>query len=180
MVERVLVAVDGTKASSTALQIACALADSYEANLGLLCVMEPDKVSDALIEGAMVEGILQRRTYDIWYHSALDSTAGVAISQQAQRAEYVARLATLVAENIVAHAEAFSKDSAAKAVKTFVRAGNVADEILAVAKENDIDVIVMGHDQRGRLEALIEGSVADTVSRNAACACLVYCLPKQA
>ena len=178
MVERVLVAVDGTTASNRALEIACALADGYQANLGLLCVIEPHGVSDDLIKGALIEGILQKPSYHNWYHSAIDSVTGSAIGAETQRAEYVGRLSTYVAENVVADAEAYSKNRAVKAVKTFVRSGNVADEILAVASENNVDTIVMGHDQRGRLEALIEGSVAEHVAREATCACLVYCLPK--
>lgn len=179
MAERVLVAVDGTKASNMALEIACALADSYKANLGLLCVIEPDNVSDDFIKGALIEGVLQKPSYHTWYHSAMGYIPDLGIEERAQRADYVAQLSKYAAESIVAAAEAYSKKSAAKVVKTFVRSGNVADEILAVAKENGVDVIVMGHDQRGRLEALIEGSVAEHVAREATCACLVYCQPKQ-
>ncbi len=178
MTDRVLVAVDGTKASNTALEIACALCDTYDANLGLLCVMEPGKVSDDLIKGAVIEGVVKRPSYDDWYHNTIDTAASVGISQEAQRAEYVARLSTAIAENVVTEAEAYSKNSAAKAVKTFVRAGNVADEIIKVAKENNADFIVMGHDMRGRIESLIVGSVAEKVVRDAPCPCLVYCHPK--
>ena len=179
MTYRVLVAVDGTKASNTALEIACALADNYEAHLGLLCVIEPHEVTPDVIEGAIVEGVLERPNYSAWYQSSMDSRGGFAVSEHAQRGAYVARVSTAIADNIVAEAEAFAKDSSAKAVKTFVRSGNVADEILDVARSNDADVIVMGHDQAGWLTSLIKGSVAEKVVREAPCPCLVYCLPKE-
>ena len=179
MTHRVLVAVDGTEASNTALEIACALADSYEAHLGLLCVVEPDKVSDELIDGALVEGVLQRQTYDALYHSPMHGLGNLTVNRDTQRSTYVSQLATTVADAIVAEAEAYTKESAAKAIKTFVRSGDVAQEILSIAKEHEVDLIVMGHDQQGRLESLIKGSVAEKVERDASCPCLIYCLPKQ-
>ena len=180
MTKRVLVAVDGTEASNTALEIACALADSYEANLGLLCVVEPDRITDDLIKGGLVEGVLKKQNYDSFYHSSMFVSGSQVISGRAQRAEYVGRLSNAIAENIIAEAKAYSKDSAAKAIKTFVGLGDVAEEILNVAKANDADLIVMGHDQLGPLESLIKSSVAEKVEREATCPCLIYCLPKKA
>ncbi len=185
MTKRVLVAVDGTQASNTALEIACALADSYEAHLGLLCVVEPGRVSDELIRGAIVEGVLKsegdskRSNFNSWHHSTVYAPGGFGISEEDQRGVNVSQLSNAIADHIVAEAEAYSKDSAAKAIKTFVRSGDVAEEILNVAQSNDADYIIMGHDQRGRLESLIKGSVAEKVVRDATCPCLVYCLPKQ-
>ena len=180
MTKRVLVAVDGTEASHTALEIACALAEKYEANLGLLCVVEPDKVTDDMVKGAIVAGYLERPDYNAWYTTAVaEKTGFVAVDGGYQPHLYAARLATAIADRIVAEAEAFSKDSAAKAIKTFVRSGDVAEEILDVAKSNDADLIIMGHDQLGQLQSLIKGSVAEQVERDASCPVLVYCLPKQ-
>lgn len=177
MTKRVLVAVDGTEASNTALEIACALADNYEANLGLLCVVEPEQVSDGMIKGAKVEGILKRSDFNSLYHSNIYASGGIGVHED--RAGYVSRVSNAIADRIVAKAEAYVEDSAAKAIKTFVRSGDVAKEILDVAKSNDADVIVIGHDQRGRLESLIKGSVAEKVVRDAPCPCLVYCLPRK-
>jgi nucleotide-binding universal stress UspA family protein len=167
MTNRVLVAIDGTEASKSALEIACALADNYEANLGLLCVVEPDQITDDLIKGAIIEGKLKRPSYKETYRSV------------AWRGRLASELGQLIAQDIVAEANSYSKDSAAKVIKTFVRSGDVAEEILDVAKENNADFIIMGHDQRGRLEGLIKSSVANKVVREAPCPCLIYCLPKQ-
>jgi nucleotide-binding universal stress UspA family protein len=180
MTKRVLVAVDGTEASNTALEIACALADKYEANLGLLCVVKSDQVTDGMIKGATVEGVLIGSDFNSLYHSNIHAMGGTGIGEQeGQRAAYVSQISDAIADRIVAKAEAYSKDSAAKAIKTFVRSGDVAKEILNVAKSNDADVIIMGHDQQGRLESLIKGSVAEKVVRDSTCPCLVYCHPKQ-
>ena len=185
MAKRVLVAVDGTEASNKALEIACALADSYEAHLGLLCVVEPERITDDVVKGAIVEGILKENRgaqgdgFNNWFHSAGFASTGLASSGAAQHGANVARLANALADHVIAEAQAYTKDSSVKAIKTFVGSGDVAKEILNVAETNGADVIVMGHDQQGLLESLIKSSVAEKVVRDAKCPCLVYCLPKQ-
>ena len=73
----------------------------------------------------------------------------------------------------------YASDSGAKVIKTFVRSGDVATAIIETAETEKADFIVMGHDQRGRREALIKPSVADKVVRHATCPCLIYSLPKE-
>lgn len=179
MTKRVLVAVDGTEASSAALEIACSLADTYEANLGLLCVAAPKDLSDTAIRAGVSEGVLSAPDYGSWHRSSFSSGGSSFYYEEAQRGAYMARVANAVAENIVAQAEAFSKDSGAKAIKTFVRSGDVATAIIETAESENADLIIMGHDQRGLLESLIKGSVAEKVVRKASCPCLVYSLPKE-
>ena len=178
MTQRVLVAVDGTAASNTALEIACSLADKYDAKLGLLCVVEPERVTPELVKGALIEGVLERPSYQTWYKDKFYPAQGVAAREQRKETEHVERVALAIADTIVAKAEAYTKESTDRAVKTFVKSGDVAAAILNVARDHGADVIVMGHDQQGRLESLIKGSVAETVVRDAPCPCLVYCLPK--
>ena len=179
MTKRVLVAVDGTKASSAALEIACSLADTYDANLGLLCVVAPKDLSDSAIQAGVSEGLLSAPDYGSWHRTTFSSGGSTFYYEEAQRGAYMARVANAVADNIVAQAAAFSKDSGAKAIKTFVRYGDVATAILETAEAENADFIVMGHDQRGRLESLIKGSVAEKVVRSAHCPCLIYSLNKE-
>jgi len=178
MTKRVLVAVDGSEASNTALEIACALADSYDANLGLLCVTEPRELGDDAIKAGVQEGVLSAPDFGSWYSDAFGSGAS-RYAEEAQRGAYAAFVGDAVAQNTVAQAKAYAQDSGAKAVKTFLGSGDVADAILDVAIKNHADLIVMGHDQRGRLESLIKRSVAEKVERKAPCPCLIYCLTKE-
>lgn len=179
MVQRVLVAVDGTKASNSVLEIACALADKYEAALGLLSVVDEDNVTDELLRAAEVEGVIPDSTgYGTFYDTSLADyrTAEAYTSTlHAQQAELVSRL---VSETIVEEAAAFSSESPFRAIKTFVRSGDPADAILNVAAQFNVDIIMMGHDQQGRIEGLLKGSVAEKVQRKATCPVLIYCLPK--
>lgn len=179
MIYRVLVAIDGTEASKTALEIACALADNYEAALGLLSVLEPHEISDEVMRAAEVEGVVREtRTYS----QVVDSGFGTSLAsdhyRETERVELASQLGNAVAESIVEQAKAYSGSKPFKAIKTFVRSGDPAKAILDVAKENAADIVIMGHDQQGRVESLFKGSVAEKVQRDANCPVLVYCLPK--
>ena len=179
MVHRVLVAVDGTAASNAALEIACALADNYEAALGLITVLEPDEVSDELIEAAQVEGLIDTRsTYSEMYAAGYGAYTASPTFNDMARAEKAERMATIMAQSISRQAEAFSRNKPFKAVKTFITSGDPASAILRIASENQADIIIMGHDQQGRVESLFKGSVAEKVQREADCPVLIYCHPK--
>ncbi len=176
MVKRVLVAVDGTPASNMALEIACALADNYEAALGLLSVTRPDEISDEIISAAELEGVIQPGST---FTSVSDAVNTSTLWQQTRHAESAAMLASALAERIVERAKAFSSDKPFQAIKTFVSSGDPAKSILSCADENAADIIIMGHDQQGRVEALFKRSVAETVQAKAKCPVLIFSLPKE-
>ncbi len=54
--------------------------------------------------------------------------------------------------------------------KTILAAGPVAEEIVRIAEENDIDYFFMGHRGHRVLKLILLGSVADDVSKYAHCA----------
>ena len=57
-------------------------------------------------------------------------------------------------------------------VSTLLRGGSPIQEIIKVAKDQDMDLIVMGNSGHGMLERMLMGSVADKVVRKAPCAVL--------
>jgi nucleotide-binding universal stress UspA family protein len=62
----------------------------------------------------------------------------------------------------------------------YVRAGTPAAEVVNFARENDIDLIVMGTHGRGFVGHMLMGSVAETVVRTAPCPVLTVRTPGQA
>jgi len=54
--------------------------------------------------------------------------------------------------------------------KTILAAGPVAEEIVRIAEENQVDYIFMGHRGHRGLKRMLLGSVADDVSKYAHCA----------
>lgn len=52
-------------------------------------------------------------------------------------------------------------------VRSVVRAGRPADEILATAAEEKVDLVILGTSRKGRLDRLITGSVASEIEAQA-------------
>ena len=61
-----------------------------------------------------------------------------------------------------------------------LRMGAVAPEVVALAKELGVGLIVMGCRGRGGIRRAIEGSISDAVIRHAPCAVLVVRSPERA
>ena len=59
-------------------------------------------------------------------------------------------------------------------VETVIRAGKPFVEIVRMAKENDIDQIIMGSHGRTGIPHMLLGSVAEKVSRKAPCPVLIF------
>ncbi len=173
MFERILVAIDGGKSSKEILKTACVLADANNANLGIIYVTDPQNTSDELVQAAEVEGVIEGETYsqtiDRFDYSGRDK-----LREELQHSAMVARIAEQVGQNVVAKAEAFSKQQNVNAVKTFVRTGDVVKAVLSVARQSNADLIVMGHERRSIIGALIHRSVAEGVNDGAECPCLIF------
>jgi nucleotide-binding universal stress UspA family protein len=69
-------------------------------------------------------------------------------------------------------ARARAEEKAVQKVRTITRAGDPTKEILSVASEEQVDMIVMGRRGLGDLAALVLGSVSRRVTQLAECACL--------
>ncbi|MDJ0860289.1 MAG: universal stress protein [Dinoroseobacter sp.] len=178
MVQRVLVAVDGTEASGKALEVACGLADKYEAALGLVAVVEPDEVEDDLIRAAETEGVIaQSKAYTNLYSADFGAYTSSSVYRDMAKSQRAVRVATILAEATANSAKAQAADKPFKAVETFIASGDPAKAILKCAKQNAADVIIMGHDEPKWYKAPFRKSVAKTVVRGATCPVLVYSSP---
>jgi universal stress protein A len=76
-------------------------------------------------------------------------------------------------------AEQAAKEAGAVAVSSSLRQGGPVDEILAHAKEEGIDLIVMGTHGRTGLKHVLLGSVAEKVVRQSRCAVLTVHAPPE-
>lgn len=77
-----------------------------------------------------------------------------------------------VGQRIVADAEVAAKLADVKDVHIRIEEGDPARQILAVAKDENADLIVMGRRGLGRLAGLLMGGVSSKVCSLAECACL--------
>jgi len=143
MVKNMLVPVDGSEYSKNALELACDLAEKYEARLHLLHVILAPEAKHTLVLGGDV----------------------ITVDASEEEIEQVGH-------NVIEAARKIAAEHGRGEVETEVRGGPTAQRILEYAKENDIDMIVMGSRGLSDISGLLIGSVSHKVSHLAPCTCV--------
>ena len=142
---KILVAIDGTKPSMRALDMGISLV-KVEKNLEMDIVMVVP--------------------YPVQYVTGENPTGDLTI---------VERLATLKerGETILNHAKDYSVSNGVMKLKTVLKQGDPAREILDLAETIKPDLIVIGNRRRGFLRGVFLGSISQRVAANSKCAVLV-------
>ncbi len=145
MFKKILVAIDGSKSSTNALEAAAELAAGSGGKLHILHVVREMQVP--LTPGLMdAYEKLQRQRHDVL------NSAGEQLINQAKRS-----------------VEAKGLD----AVETDIGSGDPASAIVDYAARNKVDLIVMGSRGLGQVEGMLMGSVSRKVSNTAKTNCLI-------
>lgn len=143
MIKNILVPVDGSKYSKKALELACDLADKYDAGLHLLhVILSPEAKHTLVLGGASV-------TVD-------------ASEEEIEKAGH----------KVIEAAKKIAGEHGRNKVETEVVGGPTAQRILEYAKDNDVDMIVMGSRGLSDISGLLVGSVSHKVSHLARCTCV--------
>ncbi len=158
----ILVPIDDSEPSTWALQWGASLAQHYGAALLLLHVV-PKAVEEIPSPGSgslIAPSYLERRV-----------TPGDASPAEGLVIDHVAQAETALA--------ALARTQLPAPVPATVRVavGRPAEEILRVAEEAGVDLIVMGTHGRTGLRQVLLGSVAESVERSAECAVLMVKAP---
>jgi nucleotide-binding universal stress UspA family protein len=145
--ERILVGIDGSASSLKAVDFAADLANKYNAELILLTVIprRSQETDPAVEEYARIEHI----------------------------AEPATELALATAENVLEGGRIAALRKGAIRISAEPSFGDPAEEIIAVARDRQADVIVVGSRGHGRLAGLLLGSVAQKVLSLAHCPVVV-------
>ena len=143
MINKILVPVDGSKASDKALEFACNLAEKYDADLHIQHTVET-----TLHEHAMFLG-----------------SAGFAFELNDDDIQKAGQKVIEAAKKIV-------DAQNCKSAVTEITHGSPTQNILDRAKDGDIDMIVMGSRGLSDLGGLLLGSVSHKVSHLAECSCV--------
>ena len=141
---RILVATDGSEAADRAVEFAARLAKENKADLKILHVINPQNMA-----------MDQLKEYARWEHIPLGEV-----------------LNTFAEEKLLA-AKKYAERFGASVVKTECPYGEIAETIIETAKNDRVDMIVVGKRGRGRLSGLILGSVSQKVVSVAPCAVVV-------
>ena len=174
MIKRVLVALDGSEHANKAIDLACEMASRFGAELIALHVIPDKPLSEA--ERRMVEVEFQAEgARDLNVTPMIDAHGDARLQSQRlveQAAEIQGRFRWALGERLMSDVRARAKDKAVQTVRTVIRGGDPAKEILSVANEEDANIIVMGRRGLGDLAGLLLGSVSHKVTHLAECACL--------
>jgi nucleotide-binding universal stress UspA family protein len=145
MFKKIVVGIDGSETSETALQIACDLTAKYGSELHLVHTPQPQTVAFAM--GAVAG-----------YHMATTMPAAEEVKE--------------AAEKIVNAGKDIAKANGTTVTQTYIDEGDPAHKIVDVAEKCGADMIVTGRRGLGSVGALIQGSTSQKINHLAKCAVL--------
>ena len=144
MINKLLVAVDGSSHSMKAVDYASAIAASCKARVIILTVVKAH--------------IVPKHSAELRKYAELENISGSDLDALKTIAGY-----------LVAHAEKSSREKGVDDIVTEVQEGPVARTIIACAEQHDVDMIVIGSRGLGNIEATLRGGVSHRVELLAKC-----------
>lgn len=148
MINKILVAIDGSEHAWKALDLATELAKAHQAKLVVLHVVHYEPVPEALRTFAAVEGLPAEEEAARFRYGR---TLGDKLTREAEARVHAAGLAEL---------------------ETHTAEGRPASVIVETAKAERADMIVMGSRGVSEPHALILGSISHKVAHLAPCTCV--------
>jgi nucleotide-binding universal stress UspA family protein len=143
MLQKILVAVDGSEYSKKALEFACELAEKFDGSLHIVHVPQ----------GAAADRVMVLGGASVMIHAG---------REQIEKAGHT----------LIEAAHEFAEDTLPGKVTTELRGGDPADEIVKSARKNASDCIVLGSRGLGDFGGLLLGSVSHKVNHSAPCTCI--------
>ena len=144
MINKLLVAIDGSSHSMKAVDYASAIAASSKAGVIILTVVKAHNV--------------QKHSAELRKYAELEHVSVVDLNAMKS-----------IANDLVAHAEKRSREKGVDDIVTNVREGPAARTIIACAQQHDVDMIVVGSRGFGNIEATLRGGVSHRVELLAKC-----------
>ena len=170
MIKSIVLAIDGSKTASHAQNVAIDLASKYEAKLIIVHVLTHDHPSGEFARMAEVEH--QQESRQPKTGGKKDTFSAVARFIGSEKDDKESRIIALLGEQIVKNASKSAKQAGVSNVIEEIHIGDYANRILAVAENEDADIIVMGRRGLSNLKGFVTGSVSHKVSQRAECSVL--------
>ena len=145
MAKKILIPFDGSVHSKKAILFAADVAQQHDSELFLIHVVKDKDIPPEILEYIESEKI--------------DGGIGKVSAK-------------LISEGIMKAAQQQVQDMGLKIAKSMVFRGDPAEEIIQFARNNDIDMIVIGSRGLGKIKGLLLGSVSGKVCQLAECTCV--------
>ena len=145
MAKKILIPFDGSEHSKKAILFAADVAQQHDSELFLIHVVKDKDIPPEILEYIESEKI--------------DGAIGKVSAK-------------LISEGIMKAALQQLQDMGLKITKSMVFRGDPAEEIIQFARNNDIDMIVIGSRGLGKIKGLLLGSVSSKVCQLAECTCV--------
>ncbi len=174
MIKTIVVASDGSDHAGKALDLASDLASKYDARLVLLHVLMSNARSDtlqALADRDRLSEDLRNKldSYEADFQSAMMSAGGMTGYVPAPPPP---DLLVAIAGQILDNAEAKAKSAGVNNIVRQAVGGDPADAVLACAKDEKADMIILGSRGLSDFKGLLLGSVSHKVANQAECTCV--------
>lgn len=167
MIERILMAYDGSDNSRRALELAAELCGKLGAELTLVHVLMHGRPAKELVRMAeiehMVEEVHKKHLPDVTY-AVGGAYNALSASSPGNR---TARVISALGDQLMHRAKARCSELGVSVKNTQVRDGDYADEIIEAAAEAGADMIVLGSRGLGAVKRTVLGSVSQKVLHHA-------------
>jgi len=167
VIKNILCALDGSSHAEKALDLAIDLAQKFDARLILFHVLMRNLDSEEIRRFTEVEGLTQESVAEVNRLQTVDGRVEVGLPYEAKAIP--SDMLVKLAQHILKSAQADAEAKGVSNTTIVMGDGEPAARILACAKQENIDCIIMGSRGLSNIQALLEGSVSRKVSNRAAC-----------
>ncbi|MEE9611416.1 MAG: universal stress protein [Desulfatiglandales bacterium] len=145
MIKKILVATDGSGHAKKAIEFATDIALQYDATICILHVVSKIEIPEEFLRYVEVEGF-----------------------EETPQSVYLQK----IGDEIIGAAEKAISKKSVREVQTALVQGDPAEKILEFARDQGVDMIVLGSRGLGRIKELLLGSVSSKVCHLAECTCV--------
>jgi len=171
----ILVATDGSKHATKALDIAALLAKVQDSAVVVMHVVGPHELPEEVSHGLEIEyaAEIEARLRSGKIVAPLPDETQYARSVLSHSKKITKLINTIAGENVLNGAVAFLLDKDLSNVTTHLENGDAADAIIEASEQRSVNTIVMGCRGTNRLSGLVFGSVSQSVAHRADCSVVI-------
>jgi len=167
MIDKILLAYDGSDNARRALDIAAELCVKCDVALSIVHVLMHGRPAEELVRMANAEHLVKEAHKTVTPGVSFAAGRSFDLLSPDNEVAGAARVISAVGDQLLAFAKASAKELGVKAVHIEARNGDYADEILDAAREQNADMIVLGSRGLGIVRGTVLGSVSQKVLHHA-------------